>query len=109
GGIGSVLVGIAAGNANGIAGASTYVLHAMLTITGLYLVAGLIEKATGTTDTRGMGGLYAAGAPLGVVFLILVLAVAGVPPFLGFWPKLLLLESSLDASGLALGGAVDWW
>jgi multicomponent Na+:H+ antiporter subunit D len=81
----------------------------MLTITGLYLVAGLIEKTTGATDTREMGGLYAAGAPLGVAFLILVLAVAGVPPFLGFWPKLLLLESSLDNMRVVTGGPIDWW
>ena len=108
GGIGSVMVGIALADANGIAGAAAYVLHAMLTITGLYLAAGLIEKATGTLDTREMGGLYAAAAPLGVVFLVLVLAVSGVPPFLGFWPKLLLLEAGLDGSGL-IAGPIDWW
>lgn len=109
GGIGSVMLGIALADANGIAGSATYVLHAMLTITGLYLVAGLIEKATGAYDTRHMGGLYAAGAPLGIVFLVLIFAVAGVPPFLGFWPKLLLLESSLDVSLITSGEAINWW
>ena len=39
-----------------------------------------------------MGGLYAANSPISIVFLTLVLAVAGMPPFLGFWPKLLLLQ-----------------
>ena len=110
GGIGAVMVGIALPDANGISGATAYILHAMLTITGLYLVAGLIEKATGATDTREMGGLYAASAPLSVIFFVLILAVSGVPPFLGFWPKLLLLEAGLDGSGLAAGGAaIDWW
>jgi multicomponent Na+:H+ antiporter subunit D len=109
GGIGAVMLGIALPDANGVAGAAAYILHAMLTMTGLYLAAGLIEKATGTDDTRRMGGLYAANAPLSVVFLVLILAVSGVPPFLGFWPKLLLLEAGLDSSGVAGMAGIDWW
>ena len=64
GGIGSTLLGIAVSGETALAGSAVYVLHAMLTITALYLVAGLIEKATGQTDTRRMGGLYAASSPL---------------------------------------------
>jgi multicomponent Na+:H+ antiporter subunit D len=107
GGIGSVILGLAVPDVQGIGGATAYVLHAMLTITGLYLVAGLIEKATGETDSRRMGGLYGASTPLSILFLILVLAISGVPPTLGFWPKLLLLEASLDGSGL-VGGELDY-
>lgn len=109
GGIGSVMLGIALPDTNGVAGAAAYILHAMLTMTGLYLAAGLIERATGATDTRHMGGLYAANAPLSIIFLVLILAVSGVPPFLGFWPKLLLLEAGLDGAGLVAMTDVDWW
>src|SRR5687768_18340006 len=42
-----------------------------------------------------------------ILFLILVLAVAGVPPLLGFWPKLLLLEAGFDQSGV-VAGTIDW-
>jgi multicomponent Na+:H+ antiporter subunit D len=108
GGIGASMMGIALPDANGIAGSTAYIVHALLTITGLYLVAGLIEKTTGAYDTRDMGGIYAASAPLSILFLVLVLALSGAPPFLGFWPKLLLLEAGLDGSGLASGGAIDW-
>ena len=109
GGIGSTLLGIAVSGETALAGSAVYVLHAMLTITALYLVAGLIEKATGQTDTRRMGGLYAASSPLSAVFLLLVLTIGGVPPTLGFWPKLLLLEGSLDASGLGAAAPLDFW
>ena len=107
GGIGACLAGLALDGEAGLAGASTYVLHAMLTITGLYMVAGLIEAATGETGTRAMGGLYAAQPLLAILFFVLILAVAGVPPFLGFWPKLLLVEAGIgrwsgDGDGLAL-------
>src|SRR5690606_12099005 len=93
GGVGSVLVGIALPSLAGVSGAGLYVFHAILTMTAFYLVAGLVESRTGQTDTRRMGGIYAASAPLSILFFVLVLATAGVPPFLGFWPKLLLLQA----------------
>jgi multicomponent Na+:H+ antiporter subunit D len=75
-----------------VAGSVAYGIHAILTLTALYMIAGLIERATGQTDTRNMRGLYAANSTLSLLFLILILAVSGVPPFLGFWPKLLMLQ-----------------
>ncbi|UXN73491.1 proton-conducting transporter membrane subunit [Devosia sp. A8/3-2] len=102
-GIGAVLAGIALPSEGGVAGAALYVFHAILTMTALYLVAGLIERRTGQRDTVQMGGLYAASTPLSVLFLVLVLATAGVPPFLGFWPKLLLLDAGVQQ---AMAG--DW-
>ncbi len=96
GGIGAVLVGIGVPTLRGVAGASIYVFHSILTISALYLLAGLIERIMGTDDTRKMGGLYSASSWLSILFLILVFAVAGLPPFLGFWPKLLLIEASIS-------------
>lgn len=110
GGIGAIMAGIALPTLHGIGGAGLYIVHAMLTLTALYLVAGLIEKLTGETDSRKMGGLYGAQAPVSILFFILVLSVAGVPPLLGFWPKLLLLEGALGDADLrgAEGAGVDW-
>ena len=63
---------------------------------------------TGETDTRRMGGLYAASPMPSIVFFVLVLAVAGVPPFLGFWPKLLLVQGGIADWGIAgADGAAD--
>jgi multicomponent Na+:H+ antiporter subunit D len=107
GGVGAVILGIALPDANGIGGGAMYILHAMLTVTALYLAAGLIEAVSGATDSRYMGGLYAANSMLSLIFLALVLSISGVPPFLGFWPKLLLLEAGIDASGL-VSGEIRW-
>ncbi|WP_170926322.1 proton-conducting transporter membrane subunit [Devosia lucknowensis] len=103
GGIGAVLAGLAMPSLDGVAGSGLYIFHAILTMTALYMVAGLIEKRTAATDTRQMGGLYAASTPLSILFFVLVLASAGVPPFLGFWPKLLLIEAGV-AEGMATTG-----
>lgn len=104
GGIGATIAGAALGNDAGLAGSATYVLHAMLTITGLYLVAGLLEAMTGETDTRRMGGIYAAASLPSLLFFVLMLAVAGVPPFLGFWPKLLLVQGGIGGWGFGRDG-----
>lgn len=101
GGIGAFMTGIALPSLAGVSGAGLYIVHAMLTMTALYLVAGIVERHTGQKDWRHMGGVYAASAPISIMFLALVLATAGVPPFLGFWPKLLLLQSSIEAGGWA--------
>jgi multicomponent Na+:H+ antiporter subunit D len=109
GGIGSVMAGLSLGGNGAIAGAGFYMLHSMLTLAAFYLVAGLVEQRTGEVDTRRMGGVYAASAPLSLAFLLLFLAVAGVPPMLGFWPKLLLLEASLavaEPQGYLLAAAL---
>ncbi|UYN99666.1 MAG: Na+/H+ antiporter subunit D [Devosia sp.] len=106
GGIGAVMAGIAMPTLTGIAGSGLYIFHAILTMTALYLVAGLVEKRTGATDSRQMGGLYAASTPLSILFLVAILATAGVPPFLGFWPKLLLIEAGLDRALSA--GPATW-
>ncbi|MDB5530598.1 MAG: Na+/H+ antiporter subunit [Devosia sp.] len=110
GGIGAIMAGIAMPSLHGVGGAGLYIVHAMLTLTALYLVAGLVEKLTGQTDSRLMGGLYATHAPVSILFFIVVLAVAGVPPFLGFWPKLLLLEGGLGDADLRGAGetGIDW-
>jgi multicomponent Na+:H+ antiporter subunit D len=103
GGIGSILAGIAAGNANAIAGSGAYIVHAMLTMAGLYLLAGLVERRTGATDTQGMGGLAETSPWLAVLFFALLLSIGGIPPFLGFWPKLLLLQGTLELGGWSGG------
>lgn len=94
GGIGSVIAGIAITGIFGVGGAAVYALHSMLTMTAFYLVAGLVEKVTGTDDARKMGGVYTSSSVISILFLILVFAAAGLPPFLGFWPKLLLLQGA---------------
>lgn len=103
GGIGAVLAGLALPRTEAIAGAGLYIFHAILTMTALYMVAGLIERRSGARDSRQMGGLYAADSGLSILFFVLILAAAGVPPLLGFWPKFLLIEAGLASGGWGYG------
>ncbi len=97
GGIGALFSGLALGTLHGLGGAAFYATHSILTLTALYLTVGLVEKMSGTQDIRLMGGIYAANSLLSILFIVLVFAVAGLPPFLGFWPKLLLVEGGIRA------------
>lgn len=101
GGIGAIFAGFALGSMHGVAGAIFYAFHSMLVITAFYLLSGLVERMTGTTDIRKMGGIYGASALVSILFIIMVFAISGLPPFLGFWPKILLLEGSIRAA--------NWW
>ncbi len=102
GGVGVVMAGLAMPTMRGVAGASIYVFHSMLSIAALYLLAGLIERMSGTDDTRKMGGIYNASSLMSILFLVMIFAIAGLPPFLGFWPKLLLIEAGASQGDVVL-------
>ena len=95
GGVGVAFLALADGNLAVSSGAALYIVHAMLSFGAFYLLAGVIEGATGAADTRRMGGLHTASSWLSMLFFLTLLSVAGVPPLLGFWPKLLLLDGFL--------------
>src|SRR5690606_17841164 len=61
----------------------------------LFLCSGSVIHATGTQDMHKMGGLLKKMPVTGWTWLIGAAALAGIPPFAGFWSK---EESLLDAS-----------
>ncbi len=96
-GIGAMLSGIAVGNQVAISGTIFYSMHSVLIMTALYLLVAFMYQMSGTFSLREIGGLYIR-TPLGAgIALILLLAVAGLPPFSGFWAKLLLVAGALEA------------
>ncbi len=63
----------------------------------LFLGAGSVIHAVHGNDLRQMGGLWARMKPTALLFIIGSLALAGVPPFAGFFSKDLILEELLAA------------
>ncbi|MHC4915193.1 MAG: complex I subunit 5 family protein [Planctomycetota bacterium] len=64
----------------------------------LFLCAGAIEKATGTRNLKELGGLWQRMPVTGATCAVGALSISGVPPFNGFWSKLMII------SGAALAG-----
>jgi len=77
----------------GVAGAAGYVAGTFHLMTHaffkalLFLAAGSVIHAVDTQDIFEMGGLWKKLPVTGAVFLIGCLAIAGIPPFAGFWSK----------------------
>lgn len=63
----------------------------------LFLNSGAIEYATGTRDLKQMGGLAARMPVTHLTTLSASMSIAGVPPFNGFWSKLLIILAAVQA------------
>ncbi|MBC2858813.1 Na+/H+ antiporter subunit D [Stappia sp. 28M-7] len=105
-GIGSMLAGLAMGTGPAMAGAIFYAVHSILVMTALYMTAGVMRALGGSYSLRELGGLYRASPLLGAVFLMLAFAVSGLPPFSGFWPKVLLVDAALRDGHGWIAGAI---
>lgn len=66
----------------------------------LFLVAGIIDRETGTRDATRLRGLMRAMPVTAVAAALGALSMAGLPPFIGFVAKELLYEAKLGTAGL---------
>lgn len=73
----------------------------------LFLVAGIIDHATGTRDMRRLSGLISTIPLLGVTALLAILSMAGIPPLFGFLAKETLLETFFNFAEHG-GGLLGW-
>jgi multicomponent Na+:H+ antiporter subunit D len=96
-GIGYMLVGLGLNSAEGLRGGVFYAMHSIITMTLVYLLAGIIIKRSGSFQLDKIGGFYAQSPLLAGLFFIAMLAVSGLPPFSGFWPKLMLVQAGLQS------------
>ncbi|MFI6819508.1 Na+/H+ antiporter subunit D [Micromonospora sp. NPDC050187] len=101
--IGYMIFGVALSTVAGLTGAIFYVVHHITVQTTLFLVAGLIEVRTGSTDLRRLGGLARVTPLIAVLFFVPAMNLAGIPPFPGFLGKLGLFQA-----GAEVGGALPW-
>ncbi|MGX5722631.1 Na+/H+ antiporter subunit D [Shinella zoogloeoides] len=105
-GIGVMLAGLSLGSPGGIGGAIFYALHSMVVMTALYMAAGLAGRLAGSFDLNRLGGLYSRSALFSALSLVLFFAVSGLPPFSGFWPKVMVAKAAIDIGAWWLTAAV---
>jgi multicomponent Na+:H+ antiporter subunit A len=73
----------------------------------LFMMAGIIDHATGTRDIRKLAGLWRPLPWVTLLGVIAGLSLSGLPPFLGFVAKEGLLEATSEFAQHA-GGGVAW-
>ncbi|GAA2077884.1 Na+/H+ antiporter subunit D [Streptomyces albiaxialis] len=101
--MGYMVFGIALDSPGGVSGAVFYVAHHITVQTTLFLVAGLVERRSGSTDLQSVGGLATLSPLLAVLFFVPAMNLSGIPPLSGFLGKLGLLRA-----GVADGGTMAY-
>ena len=67
----------------------------------LFMIAGFIDKKTGTRDLSKLGGLSKHMPITFTISILALLSMAGLPPTLGFLGKELIYEAQLQSPGIA--------
>jgi len=106
GGIGYMLVGLALMTPQALSGGLFYMLHSMLISTALFMAVGIAGRIGGSYDTASLAGIYRVAPVFSGLFLLGAFVMSGVPPFSGFWPKVVLVEAAIAAGKPWLAAAV---
>lgn len=96
--IGYVVLGIGLGTPLGIIGGLFHLFNHSVFKSLLFLNSGAIEYATGTRDLQKMGGLKEKMPVTSATSMIASMSIAGVPPFNGFWSKLIIIAACVQAN-----------
>lgn len=75
-------------------------IHAFYKAT-LFMIAGLIDKKTGTRELPELGGLIRYMPFTFIIALLALFSMAGLPPMLGFLGKELIYEAKVQSPGIA--------
>lgn len=104
--VGYMLLGLAIATPLALAGSVLYLFQDMLTKTSLFLGAGAARRLAGAESFERTGGLWRSRPWTSILFLLPALSLAGVPPFSGFWPKLVLAQATIATRDYGLTLAV---
>ncbi len=101
--VGTMMAAVALGSTQAMAAALYYLMHSTLVTAALFLLIDLIASQRGALgDQLVAGERVEQPALLGGLFLVLAVSVAGLPPFSGFFGKLMILEATGPQAALGL-------
>ena len=100
--MGLIALGLGAGTPLGLYGALLHLLNHAVGKAALFYLAGILIQKFHTKQILRIRGIVSAAPVLGGLFVTVVLAVAGMPPFSLFLSKLVIVQS-LFADGWAAG------
>lgn len=96
--IGFILLGLGIGTKLAILGAVFHIFNHAIFKSLLFYNSGAVEMALGTRDLRKMGNLKDAMPVTSATSMVASLSVAGLPPFNGFFSKLIIIIAAVQAS-----------
>jgi len=99
---GYILIGVAAGSTFGASGALYYLMAYLLTNLAAFGIVTLIGRVTGSDEITGYAGLSRRAPALALALLAALLSLGGIPPFAGFFGKLLVFGAAIQAGQIWL-------
>ncbi|MFH1368165.1 MAG: proton-conducting transporter membrane subunit [Elusimicrobiota bacterium] len=95
--VGYIILGLGLGTPLGILGGLFHLFNHSLFKPLLFLVAGSVQRATGTRNLKELGGLNKKMPLTGFSSLVASLSISGIPPLNGFWSKLIIILACIQA------------
>lgn len=83
-------------------GALYHVLNHSVCKAGLFLLAGNVLRAFGTTDATAVRGVWRRLPLTGGLLVVLLLAIGGAPPFGPFWSEFMIFRAAITGGHVAL-------
>jgi len=94
--IGYVMLGVGLGTPLGILGGLFHLVNHAVFKSLLFFNSGAVEYATRTRQLKEMGGLSKKMTITGCTCGIASFSIAGIPPFNGFWSKLIIITACIQ-------------
>lgn len=107
--VGFLLLGLAGGGPEGYAAAMFYAIsYAIMAAAGFGAIVVLARRGFEADRIEDFKGLNARNPWMAAMVLVTMASLAGVPPFLGFWAKMVVLRAAIggDMLWLAIVGIV---
>ncbi|MBN2406974.1 MAG: NADH/ubiquinone/plastoquinone (complex I) [Elusimicrobia bacterium] len=96
--MGYIALGFGLGTPLGVIGGIYHLLNHSVFKSLLFLNSGAVYYRTGTRDLKEMGGLGKKMPVTGATSMIASMSIAGIPPFNGFWSKLIIIMACIKSS-----------
>jgi NADH-quinone oxidoreductase subunit N len=91
-----MLVGVAAGTELGYTAVVYYLMTYLLTNLALFAIIGWVERTAGNSELSAFAGLHKRSPITAFAILIGLLSLGGIPPFGGFFAKLLVFGAAVE-------------
>ena len=101
--VGYIVLGLGIGTPLGILGALFHIFNHSMFKSLLFLNSGALEYSTGTRNLEKLGGLREKMPITANTSLIASMAISGIPPFNGFFSKLLIIFACIKSGHIGYG------
>ncbi len=99
---GYIMLGVIATSGLGLGSMMFYILVYVVSNLGAFSVISMIEDKTGLVNMDDYNGLHKTNPYLSVAMTLAMFSLAGIPPFAGFFSKILIFTSVTGTGSMAL-------